>query len=350
MNFSADFYARVIDSINEGILVVDRDGLVLEANRAMRRLLGKSPSDPLIGPCWELVHGAACRTDGCPFLKAIASGRRETEVFRHGDRWLRVVVDPLPDQSGQFTQSVHIFTDITEHKEADAALEERLRVVSLIAEVGQAITQNAALSTMMQQCAELLMRHLHAAFARIWTFNLAEEMLELQASAGKYTHLDGPHARIPLSRNIKIANIARTRQPHLTNAVIGNPEISDQEWAQREGMTAFAGYPLIVHERLIGVMGLFAQHHLSDSVLAVLAGVADDIALGIDHHHSCELTSINEHRLKSLVKNFPNILVALTPDHRITEFNPERKCWGRITLICSCRNPCGRPSRPRLKR
>jgi diguanylate cyclase (GGDEF)-like protein/PAS domain S-box-containing protein len=330
MNFSADFYARVIDSINEGILVVDRDGLVLEANQAMRRLLGKSPSDPLIGPCWELVHGAACRTDGCPFLKAIASGRRETEVFRHGDRWLRVVVDPLPDQSGQITQSVHIFTDITEHKEADAALEERLRVVSLIAEVGQAITQSGALSTMMQQCAELLVRHLDAAFARIWTFNSVDDLLELQASAGIYTHLDGPHGRIPVSRNAKIPNIARTRQPHLTNAVIGDPQVTDQEWAQREGMVAFAGYPLIVQDRLMGVMGLFARHPLGDFVLQALAGVADEIAVSINHLRSFEALHTNENRLRSLIENIPSVIVALTPDHRIIEFNPEaERLYGR---------------------
>jgi PAS domain S-box-containing protein len=330
MKTSPDFFTKVFDCISDGILIVDLEGRVLGSNRAMRKLLGKPEGEPLRGHCWELVHATESRIEDCPFLLAIASGRRESLTFRHGDRWLRAIVDPLPDQSGHITQAVHIITDITEQKEAEAALEERLRLASLMAEVGQAITQSGAVSTILQQCAELLVRHLNAAFARVWTFTPAEEMLELQASAGRYTHLDGPHARIPLSRKVKIANIGRTRQPHLTNAVIGDPEVSDQEWAQREGMTAFAGYPLIVQDRLIGVMGLFAQHHLSDAVLTTLGGVADEVALSIDHHRSCDLMSINENRLKSLIEHIPNIVVALTPAHRITEFNPEaERLYGR---------------------
>ena len=45
---------------------------------------------------------------------------------------------------------------------------------------------------------------------------------------------------MPLGQ-LKIGRIARDRKPHLTNAVIGDPEVSDQEWARRERMVAFAG-------------------------------------------------------------------------------------------------------------
>ena len=96
---------------------------------------------------------------------------------------------------------------------------------------------------MLQRCAEALVDHLHGAFARIWTLNPQEDVLELQASAGLYTHLDGPHSRVPVGK-YKIGLIAQERKPHLTNAVVGDPRVSDQEWARREGMVAFAGYPL----------------------------------------------------------------------------------------------------------
>jgi hypothetical protein len=82
--------------------------------------------------------------------------------------------------------------------------------------------------------------NLGVSFARIWTLNEPEGMLELRASAGLYTHMDGAHGRVPLGQ-FKIGRIARDRQPHLTNALIGDPEVSDQDWARREGMVAFAG-------------------------------------------------------------------------------------------------------------
>ncbi|HEY7492754.1 MAG TPA: response regulator, partial [Candidatus Tectomicrobia bacterium] len=76
--------------------------------------------------------------------------------------------------------------------------------------------------------------------------------------------------------------IAQERKPHLTNAVIGDPRVHDQEWAKREGMVAFAGYPLLIEERVVGVMALFARHPLTAAALQAMAAVADGIAMGIE--------------------------------------------------------------------
>jgi signal transduction histidine kinase len=80
-----------------------------------------------------------------------------------------------------------------------------------------------------------MVRNLHAAFARIWTFDEEEDVLELRASAGMYTHLDGPHSRVPVG-SLKIGLIARERLPRLTNDVLDDPRVSDKEWARREGI------------------------------------------------------------------------------------------------------------------
>ena len=73
----------------------------------------------------------------------------------------------------------------------EAALEllaERTRLAALGADVATALTQPTTLPEMLQRCAEAMARHLDAAFARIWTFNKAEHVLELQASARMYSH------------------------------------------------------------------------------------------------------------------------------------------------------------------
>ena len=44
---------------------------------------------------------------------------------------------------------------------------------------------------------------------------------------------------------------------------------------------AFAGYPLVVEERVIGVMAMFSREALSESTLHAMSLVADHIALGI---------------------------------------------------------------------
>ena len=160
-------------------------------------------------------------------------------------------------------------------------LEERVRHADLSAAVSNALVARAPLDQQLQNCAEALFHHLDAAFSRIWVLDEAQQVLRLRASAGLYTHLDGPHSRVPVGA-LKIGLIASERRAHLTNAVVGDPRVADQEWAEREGMVAFAGYPLLVEERLLGVMALFAKHPLPESTLLALGTVANVVALAID--------------------------------------------------------------------
>lgn len=157
---------------------------------------------------------------------------------------------------------------------------EHSREAALTVAVAAALTRGGVLAHVLQGCAQAVVEHLDAAFARVWTLNEAEQVLELQASAGMYTHLDGPHGRVPVGA-FKIGMIASQRRPHLTNEVVADPRVSDHAWALREGMVAFAGYPLVVEGRLVGVMAMFARRPLSDATLDALGAVADGIALAV---------------------------------------------------------------------
>jgi GAF domain-containing protein len=117
--------------------------------------------------------------------------------------------------------------------------------------------------------------------------NKDESMLELQASAGMYTRLDGSYSRIPVG-DLKVGLIAREKKAHFTNDVMNDPRVNDKGWAQANGMVAFAGYPLVVEDRLIGVVALFARRPLAESILDTLASVADTIAQGIERKRAEE--------------------------------------------------------------
>ncbi len=188
----------------------------------------------------------------------------------------------MPEQD--YTVSTSTNTQEQSHVEVSSGethIQAQLRLAGLIRDVSLALIQSTNLDEMTQQCAEILVHHFDAAFARIWTLNSENNVLELQASAGMYTHLDGPHGRVPVG-TLKIGLIASERRPHLTNEVIGDERVSDQAWARHEGMVAFAGYPLLIGDHVVGVMALFARHSLSPSVLDALASIANTLAIGID--------------------------------------------------------------------
>jgi signal transduction histidine kinase/CheY-like chemotaxis protein len=168
--------------------------------------------------------------------------------------------------------------ELRQGKEAEA---ERARLAELGRDVGIALSQGDTLRELLQPCAEATVRFLDAAFARIWCLPPGRDVLELQASAGMYTNLDGTHAHIPIGQ-LKIGQIAQERRPMLTNEVQGDPRISDPTWARREGMVAFAGFPLVVKDRVLGVLGMFSRKPLSEAVLQALESAAGVIALGIE--------------------------------------------------------------------
>ncbi|MBA3458695.1 MAG: GAF domain-containing protein [Deltaproteobacteria bacterium] len=148
------------------------------------------------------------------------------------------------------------------------------------AEIGAAFTEGGSLRSVLRRCCGLLVERLDVAFARVWTVAADGRTLELQASAGLYTHLDGRHARVPIG-SFKIGLIAEEREPHLSNDVLNDPRLSDPEWAKREGMIAFAGYPLVVEDTLVGVMGMFARRQLPAETLEALASFARTMTIGI---------------------------------------------------------------------
>ncbi len=208
-----------------------------------------------------------------------------------------------------------------ERRRAQTDLLERARLAELSSEVGTALTRGEGLRETLQRCVEALVRHLDVAFARIWTLNDATNTLELQASAGMYTHIDGPHGRVPLGQD-KIGVIAEQRRPHLTNQVVGDPDVQDQEWARREGMVAFAGYPLVVHERVVGVMAMFARHALSEFVPKALASVASAVAVGIERKRQEEALRQSEERFAKVFEASPvGITITTLDDARFLDAN-----------------------------
>jgi PAS domain S-box-containing protein len=224
--------------------------------------------------------------------------------FRRFDgeyRWFLFRGNPFCDESGKVIKWYGTNTDLEDIKRVEQALHdaasERMRLDAIRAGVGMALARKDTLNRILQACADAMVHHLDAAFARIWTISNDELYLQLQASAGMYTHLNGSHSRIPIG-HFKIGRIARERKAHLTNDIPNDPHISNKEWARSEALISFAGYPLIVEDRIVGVLGMFSRKVLTQNTLDTLAIIADGIAQGIERKHVEDALVASEHNLR----------------------------------------------------
>ena len=202
-------------------------------------------------------------------------------------RWLEHAAWVIFEDIFLFLSCHRAITEMKDTAERTAALEQEVRTrqqaekgASLTAAVGLALTHGTELRSMLQQCADALVQHLEG-FARIWTLDETGQTLELQARAGICDPLDRRHGRVTVGL-YTIGAIAEAHMPIVARPIQLDLPIADSTWAEREGLVAFAGYPLLVDSRLVGVLAMFSPRDFSSSALDAMAAVADAVALGID--------------------------------------------------------------------
>jgi DNA-binding Lrp family transcriptional regulator len=118
------------------------------------------------------------------------------------------------------------------------------------------------LNDKLQLIVESVVKYFDATFARIWLIDKGKKYLILKFSAGKYKNIHGEFSKIPVD-SVKIGSIIKTKKPAITNDVVNDPRIKHRDWAKKENLKSFAGYPLIYNRNAIGVLGMFSEKKLN---------------------------------------------------------------------------------------
>ncbi|MBA3473114.1 MAG: PAS domain S-box protein [Rubrobacter sp.] len=299
---SEERFRSTFDEASIGMTVNELEGRFLQVNCALCEMLGYSEEELLATTFQAITHPDDLEAD-LDHVRRMLEGEADSfqmeKRYLHADGhvvWISLNASVVRDPEGYPLYFIGQIQDITERKAIEKEKARRARHAALRAEVNAALAKSGTMGSILQRCTKCMVRHLGVAFARIWTLNEEEDVLELRASAGMYTRLDGAYSRVPLGE-YKIGLIAQERLPHLTNDVLHDPLISDREWAEREGMVAFAGHPLVVEDQLVGVMGMFALEPLEEDTSEALASVANVIAQGIKRKRADEALRSSEANL-----------------------------------------------------
>ncbi|MCT7979707.1 PAS domain S-box protein [Laspinema olomoucense] len=312
-------YRDLVDTSQDLIWSVDREGCWTFLNPATRHIYGYEPEEMLGRPFTEFQTPLAAQIDWQIFQELLAEksySQYETEHLRKDGSpiYLSFNAVALHDEQGNVLGTTGTATNITERKRTEDKLRERSQQASLGAEVGVALTQAGSLRQIVQRCALEIVRHLDAACVIIWTVDSGQN-LELQASAGPYMPREGD--RTPLGQ-FNPEQIAKLRQVYTSNDALTHPSVGD--WLQQSGLGAFAGYPLIVDDLVVGVMEIFAHNPFSKTTLDYLSTIADRIAIGIDRKQADLEQRMATERLQYLLRSSPAVIYSrkATGDHAVT--------------------------------
>lgn len=350
---SRSWLEAILGSIADGVIATDLDGHVMFMNAVAQRLTGWSEADA-VGQPIELPF--AIRDDQerpvvSPVRLALAQDTTvklpgRTVLARKNGAALMIddSASPIHDAAGAITGAVLVFRDITDKAQLERERAQRTRELELTSAVGRILASVMPLAMQLQRCVEIIVTQVDAALARIWTVAPGGRILELRASAGIDTNLVGVRARVPFG-TLEVGRIAAEKRMHVTNDIACDAELGDHEWASQEGLRAFAGFPILVDDNVIGVLALFSRQALSATTIGSLVSLADELALGIERSNldsereqlllATEAARIESdaHRaqLAALFAEAPVAIAILRgPEHVIDLVNPSAALmWGR---------------------
>ncbi len=299
-----DAHRQLLERITEGYFSLDNQWRFTDLNPRAEQLFLKTREEVLTQSIWVVLP----ELHSPPFAEAAERVLNEQQAVQLDlfyaplGIWLEIRIYPEPTGIAIFCR------DVTIVKQAEAALAERTTLSALGAAVSLALAHGGSLGESLQAALAAIVTHLSDTFAYLWTLNTTTNLLEQQAVAGEHTPTDDFPALISPGISM-VGFIAHTGQPYLTNTVLHDLCVANADWVKQERVIAFAGYPLIVEDRLVGVMAIFRRQPFTDAAYAILDWVAHDIAVAIDRAWARgELLSRREALLFRLARQIHNSL------------------------------------------
>jgi two-component system, cell cycle sensor histidine kinase and response regulator CckA len=211
------------------------------------------------------------------------------------------------------------------HRAAARAAKEQARLAAFGADIGLALTRNDSLESILQHCAQTMAYYLDMALARIWIFDAHETSFKIVSSAGPASSPDPKRQQLKIHLDpVELAS----GKPLFIQPLRGNMLVCDPEWVERERLVAYAGYPLILENRLVGLVSLFSQVELKEAIFQEMASVANGIALCIERKRSAEALDASEFKYRSVVENIKEVIFQVDGHCALAFLNP---AWTGIT-------------------
>ncbi len=133
---SEERFRSIVETANEGILQMDSRHMTAYVNHTMAGMLGYSVEEMLGRPVTDFIYAEDLDEHRSRMKKRERGlgGRYECRV-RHrddGERWVMVSATAQKDRDGRFAGSFAMFTDITERKLSEEALQRHAEELSLL--------------------------------------------------------------------------------------------------------------------------------------------------------------------------------------------------------------------------
>ncbi|MBW4650477.1 MAG: PAS domain S-box protein [Kastovskya adunca ATA6-11-RM4] len=285
---SEERFRATFEQAGVAIAQVSTTGEFLRVNQKLCELTGYTREELLKKTVQDIAHPDEQATD-CIYNPQLFTGKQQT-LNREGRYvtadgslvWINLTVSLVREASGTPKYFISVIEDITQRKQAEAALLERSRLSTLAAKVGFSLSQGGSLAEILPHCLEAMVEQLEVNRAEAWLFNPASE----QPAQQTFAAIANQRPDIEMGSTLKaelVAAIAQTRQPYWQE--LQEPSVTSNPCPLHPNLAA---YPLIVEDRIVGVIALLGCQFFSEDARSTLSWIAGAIAVAVDRHWARE--------------------------------------------------------------
>ena len=287
-------HRTIIENMDDGVLVVDLNGHLIDANSAAASLLGWSDR-PLVGE--RLISVLIDHPEVRQLyqeLSAPGSDQRRDETLLGRDKvetFVELSVLDLSGRDGDTVGQVIVIRDITDRKQAQVQAAERMAELTALRHVDQLISSTLDVRAVLENALDSAVR-MSGADAGFISLTEDDRQLIVHTSAGYLLPLVGKQLA---QGDGVVGRVIRSQQPELIHNVRADADYIAHRASTRSKMIV----PLVLHDRLVGLLNLEADdpHHFNEGGYEFVRLLAGRIAAAVDN---ARLFSMTQSQLKKL--------------------------------------------------
>jgi PAS domain S-box-containing protein len=333
-------YREMIEDARDMIIHLDLEGRLALVNKKAEELSGYSRQEALGRPftdfiCPEYVEDARRR------LALTMTNRTPDEIYeieffnRAGKRVpVELTANPIEKdelQGGQVLTGLQIIArDVRERKRLETEraqllaesqrMSERLR--DSFHQVGTALASSLDLDEVLHLIVELAASLLDAEVCAIRLLDEQTRELPLRVARGISDKL--AHRGVPKVGQGWIGLVAAQGVPLHVPDLQGDPRTAYPDLVAEEGLHAYLGVPLLLHDKVVGVLSLFRKHPSPFTSLEVelLSSFAHQASVAIERAELFATVLREKKESEAIIRNTADGIAIIDHQQRIVDLNP----------------------------
>lgn len=298
-----------IERSDNSVFLTDVAGVIQYVNPAFEKLYGYTAAEAIGQTPRILKSGLTPREQYAALWENLLAGhpvRGEITNKTKDGRLLQIdrSNNPIIDASGELVGFLSVHTNITERKQAEAALAKQANELAMVAQVSTAVTTIMKPTELLQTVADLVKDRFNLYHAHIHLLNEAQNTLVLTAGAGDIgRQMVAEGRRIPLAAaGSLVATVARTKKGEIRN--YETPEEGFMPHPLLLETRSEMAVPIILGDEVLGVLDVRSDelNYFGAADMQVINTLAGQVAVALQNARSFQESQKTLHDLDVLTR------------------------------------------------